>query len=56
MNYLDVIDSERTVLQSRRATAQLAGLQAIAAVNLIRALGGGWEGAGAAPLALNGAR
>ncbi len=53
VNYLDVIDSERTVLQSRRASVQLAGLQAIAAVNLIRALGGGWDGAGTAPLAMN---
>lgn len=40
--YLDVIDAERTVLQSRRAAVQLAGMQASATVNLIRALGGGW--------------
>lgn len=43
VTYLEVIDAERTVLQSRRAAAQLSGMQAIAAVNLIRALGGGWE-------------
>jgi len=42
VNYLDVIDAERTVLQSRRAAVQLAGVQAAATVNLIRALGGGW--------------
>ncbi len=42
VNYLDVIDAERTVLQSRRAAVQLAGMQAAATVNLIRALGGGW--------------
>jgi multidrug efflux system outer membrane protein len=43
VNYLEVIDAERAVLQSRRAEVQLAGLQAVAAVNLIRALGGGWD-------------
>ncbi len=43
VNYLDVIDAERTVLQSRRATVQLQSLQATATVNLIRALGGGWD-------------
>jgi outer membrane protein, multidrug efflux system len=42
VNYLDVIDAERTVLQSRRAAVQLQGVQAAATVNLIRALGGGW--------------
>jgi multidrug efflux system outer membrane protein len=43
INYLDVIDAERTVLQARRSAVQLRGLQAAAAVNLIRALGGGWD-------------
>ncbi|WP_426990806.1 efflux transporter outer membrane subunit [Cupriavidus sp. 30B13] len=42
VNYLDVIDAERTVLQAQRAATQLAGLQAVATVNLIRSLGGGW--------------
>lgn len=42
VNYLDVIDAERTVLQSQRAAVQLAGTQAVSTVNLIRALGGGW--------------
>jgi outer membrane protein, multidrug efflux system len=40
--YLDVIDAQRTVLQSQRAAVQLAGVQAVSTVNLIRALGGGW--------------
>jgi len=40
--YLNVIDAERTALQSRRAAVQLQGVQAAATVNLIRALGGGW--------------
>jgi multidrug efflux system outer membrane protein len=43
VNFLDVIDADRTVLQSQRAAAQLAGLQAVATVNLIRALGGSWS-------------
>ena len=42
VNYLDVIDAERTVLQVRRTAVQLQGVQAASAVNLIRALGGGW--------------
>lgn len=44
VNYLDVIDAERTALQSRRAAVQLQSVQAAATVNLIRALGGGWQG------------
>jgi multidrug efflux system outer membrane protein len=43
VNFLDVIDADRTVLQSQRAAAQLAGLRAVSTVNLIRALGGGWS-------------
>lgn len=43
VNYLDVIDAERTVLQTRRAAVQLQSLQATTTVNLIRALGGGWD-------------
>jgi multidrug efflux system outer membrane protein len=42
VNYLDVIDAERTALQSQRTMVQLSGVQAVATVNLIRALGGGW--------------
>jgi multidrug efflux system outer membrane protein len=51
VNYLDVIDAERTVLQSQRAAVQLAGVQATSTVNLIRALGGGWGDMPAAPAA-----
>ena len=43
INFLDVIDAERTVLQAQRAAVQLAGLQAVSTVDLIRALGGGWS-------------
>ena len=41
--YLDVIDSERSVLQSQLQSNQVTGAQAVSTV--IRALGGGW-GAG----------
>lgn len=40
--YLDVIDAQRQVLQSQLQLSHLAGTQAVATVNLIRALGGGW--------------
>jgi multidrug efflux system outer membrane protein len=40
--FLNVLDAERSVLQARRAAVQLQGQQAVATVNLIRALGGGW--------------
>jgi multidrug efflux system outer membrane protein len=43
VTYLDVIDAERSVLQARRAAVQLQGLQMASTVNLIRALGGGWD-------------
>lgn len=43
--YLDVIDSERSVLQSQLQSNQLTGAQAVSTVNLIRALGGGWGNA-----------
>jgi len=42
VNYLDVIDADRTVLQAQTTAVQLSGLQAAATVNLVRALGGGW--------------
>ncbi len=40
--YLDVIDSERTVLSLERGVAQTSGLRFAAAVQLVKALGGGW--------------
>jgi multidrug efflux system outer membrane protein len=49
--YLDVIDAQRTVLQSQRAAVQLSGQQAVSTVNLIRALGGGWGDMPVAPAA-----
>jgi outer membrane protein, multidrug efflux system len=42
VSYLDVLDSERSVLVAQRQASQLAGAQAVATVSLVRALGGGW--------------
>lgn len=41
VSYLDVIDSDRTVLQQEQLAIQLKGSRMIASVDLIRALGGG---------------
>ena len=43
ISYLDVIDAQRQVLQTELQLSRLTGTQAIATVNLVRALGGGWD-------------
>jgi len=43
VSYLDVLDADRNALQQQRASAQLDGDRASTTVNLIRALGGGWD-------------
>ncbi|MCP3024387.1 efflux transporter outer membrane subunit [Cupriavidus basilensis] len=63
VDYLTVIDADRTVLQSQREANQVAGLRASATVALVRRLGGGWgplpdaapsvAQAGTGPLAVN---
>ncbi len=42
VSYLEVVDANRDALQSERANAQLAGQRLVTAVQLIKALGGGW--------------
>ena len=42
VSYLEVVDASRDALSAERANAQLAGQRLIAAVHLIKALGGGW--------------
>lgn len=42
-DFLSVIDADREALRNERAARQLAGQRRIAAVQLIKALGGGWE-------------
>ncbi|NBB09688.1 efflux transporter outer membrane subunit [Pseudomonas sp. SLFW] len=46
ISYLDVIDAQRQVLQTELQLSRLTGVQAAATVNLVRALGGGWERGG----------
>ncbi len=41
--YINVVDAEREALNNERANAQLAGQRLVAAVQLIKALGGGWN-------------
>ena len=43
-NYLDVVDSDRTVLQVRLALSQVEAQQLITFAALAKALGGGWSG------------
>jgi multidrug efflux system outer membrane protein len=43
-SYLDVVDSDRTVLQIRLALSQLEAQQRITLAALAKALGGGWSG------------
>ena len=43
INYLDVIEADRSVLLQQRVSVQLSGEQARSAVGLIRALGGDGE-------------
>lgn len=41
---LEALDADRSLLEQQRLAVQLDGARARAAVNLIRALGGGWQG------------
>jgi multidrug efflux system outer membrane protein len=43
INFLDVLDAERSVLQAQRSQAQLLGQRMQATVQLIKALGGDWR-------------
>ncbi|MDQ8024221.1 MAG: efflux transporter outer membrane subunit [Moraxellaceae bacterium] len=43
VSYLEVIESDRSVLTQQRVALQLDGERARTAVGLIRALGGGWD-------------
>lgn len=42
-SYLEVVESERTRLSAERQAAQLAGQRFVVTIQLIKALGGGWE-------------
>ncbi len=51
VSYLEVVESERTALANERGAAQIAGQRLITAVQLIKAIGGGWDNGQLAPLA-----
>jgi multidrug efflux system outer membrane protein len=43
VSYLEVVDAERTALQSERLATQIQGQRLVTTVYLIKALGGGWR-------------
>jgi multidrug efflux system outer membrane protein len=43
VSYFDVVDAERTALQSERLATQIQGQRLATSVFLIKALGGGWQ-------------
>jgi multidrug efflux system outer membrane protein len=43
VNYLTVVDADRQVLDSQLTLSQLEGQKCVATVQLIKALGGGWQ-------------
>jgi multidrug efflux system outer membrane protein len=43
VNYFEVIDAQRTVLATERASAQLTAQRLLTSIALIKSLGGGWE-------------
>jgi multidrug efflux system outer membrane protein len=43
VGYIEVVDASRDALAAERANAQLAGQRLINAVQLVKALGGGWN-------------
>ncbi len=47
--YLDVITAQQTLLANQRQQVQIHGQRMLVAVYLVKALGGGWRGAAAAP-------
>lgn len=51
LSQLEVLDSERNLLQAELNRADALRVQRAAVADLVKALGGGWEGFGPAPLA-----
>jgi multidrug efflux pump len=51
VSYIEVVDASRDALQAERGNAQLAGERLIADIQLIKALGGGWNNSEVAMLA-----
>jgi multidrug efflux system outer membrane protein len=51
-SYIDLLDAQRNLAAVERNAVQLRGDRAVTTVALIRALGGGWDGAQAGSAAL----
>jgi len=51
LSQLEVLDSERNLLQAELNRADALRVQRAAVADVVRALGGGWEGFDPAPLA-----
>jgi multidrug efflux system outer membrane protein len=43
VSYLEVVESERTALNAERDSARISGQRLVTSVQLIKALGGGWQ-------------
>jgi multidrug efflux system outer membrane protein len=43
VSYLEVVESERTALNAQRESARLTGQRLVTSIQLIKALGGGWQ-------------
>jgi len=43
VTYLDVINAQQTLLDSQRLATQILGQRLVTSVNLVKALGGGWD-------------
>jgi multidrug efflux system outer membrane protein len=43
VSYLEVVDSDRTKLQTEREAARILGQRLVTSVQLVKALGGGWQ-------------
>jgi multidrug efflux system outer membrane protein len=52
-SYLELLDAQRNLAAVERSAVQLRGNRAVTTVALIRALGGGWDGAAAASVAVS---
>jgi multidrug efflux system outer membrane protein len=50
VSYLEVVESERTALNTERESARLTGQRLVTSVQLIKALGGGWADSALASL------
>jgi NodT family efflux transporter outer membrane factor (OMF) lipoprotein len=43
VTYLDVVNAQQTLLDSQRLATQILGQRLVTSVNLVKALGGGWD-------------